>query len=265
LPFWLNYGKMIYNATAKRVGLRNSGLKSIKVLFALSLVTVIFLCSTSYVSALGTNEASVSVVWMNQPVHTGDTTTLLVTLTSSSSDKLTVTSIGLHFDWMQEGEFYTKHLEDSPVTIEANSGWVFDPITIQIPPFVGAGPHSYTVAILGTQGDSGDLAWESDSKTVDIVGFSTTPTPSTAPSSPGDVSVGGISLDTIAIIAAVVVVVVALVVVLLFRKRKTSKPATESSASTESKPTTPSPEEKPAPEQKPESSEEKPSGPDFSI
>jgi hypothetical protein len=242
-------------------------LKSIQVLFAVSLITIIVLCSSvSFVSALSQDEVLVSVVWLNQPIRPGDTTSFLITIASTSSDQLTITSVGLHFDWMAEGEYYTQHLDDTPIILPTDSSQVLNPITIQIPPYVTAGSHSYTVAILGTQEASGDLAWESDTKTVNIESFGATATPSTEPTPTNN---GGqpidISLNTIAIIIAVLVVVAGLIAVLLLKRRKPAKPA---AASTESQPTTPAPEKKPEPEQKPaspEEPEEKPAGSDFSI
>lgn len=266
MTFWVKYGKIIYNAAEQNKGLRIFRLKSIRVMVAVTVIAVIFLCSVNVVSAQSSNEASVSVLWVNQTVHPGDTVTVIITLTSNSADQLVISRIGLHFDWMEENQFYTSDLTANPVTVPAGSTHAFDTLAIQIPPYVTAGSHSYYVAVDGAQGSSSTpWSWDSDAKTVEISAGGANTAPTNSPTSTADSGGQGgeIPLNYLAIIAAVVVVVVALVVVVMWTKRKKTKSAAPAVTSQSD---AAKPEEKPAAEeQKPTTPEDKSEASEYSI
>lgn len=236
-------------------------MKSIRMLIVITLVaTILFLCMGA-VSAQSSNAASVTVLWVTQPVRAGQTANAVVTFTSNSADQIVITRVGFHFDWMETNQFYTSDLSANPVTVPPNGVQAFSQLSIQIPPYVTAGSHNYYVAIDGEQG----FAWDSETKTVEIsASGSSTTAPTSTPTPGGNGGQGGdIPLNYLAIAATAIVIVVALVVVVMWTRRKKPKSAAQVVAgqSDEAKP-----EEKPAAaEEKPAASEDKEETAEYSI
>ncbi len=235
-------------------------MKSIRMLIVISLVaTIVFLCIGA-VSAQSSNAASVTVLWVTQPVRAGQTANAVVTFTSNSADQIVITRVGFHFDWMETNQCYTSDLSANPVTVPPNGVQAFSQLSIQIPPYVTAGSHNYYVAIDGEQG----FAWDSETKTVEISGGSSTTAPTSTPTPGGNGGQGGdIPLNYLAIAATAIVVVVALVVVVMWTRRKKPKSAAPVVAgqSDEAKP-----EEKPAAaEDEPAAKEDKEEAAEYSI
>jgi len=219
-----------------------------KITLIVSFVVILFL-SCGLVSTQSSNAASVSVNWVTPAIHAGDMVTIIITFTSNIADQLEISRLGVHFDWMESNQFFTRDLSTNPLTVPNNSTRDFDPITIQIPPYVTAGSHNYYVAIDGTQGASTPFAWDSAQLVVDILPLSSTsatPTPTPSANTEGG-SEGQPNLLLYGAIAAVVIIVVLLIVALVLRKkRKHPKPETTPAVS---EPETPKSEEKPSPEQ----------------
>jgi len=235
-------------------------MKSIRMLIVITLVaTILFLCIGA-VSAQSSNAASVTVLWTTlPPIRAGETATAVVTFTSNRADQIVITRVGFHFDWMEANQFYTSDLSANPVTVPANGVQAFNPLSIQIPPYVTAGSHNYYVAIDGEQG----FAWDSETKTVDISasGSGSTGVPTSTPTSGAGGQDGGIPLNYLAIAATAIIVVVALVVVVMWTRRKKPESAAPVIAGQSD---SAKPEEKPA-EQKPEASEDKSESSEYSI
>lgn len=142
-------------------------------LISISLICV--LCVNS-VSALESNEITVALYWSSQVLYQGDIATVRISLKTTSTEQLFIYYIGIHFDWMPEGGFYGYDLSDSPVLIPSDgsssgSGYIFDPISIQIPINVSVGEHSYYVGIEGRQGSTTTFSWDSPPSTVRIHPF----------------------------------------------------------------------------------------------
>lgn len=198
-------------------------MRSLRIALVVSTIALIFLFS-GLVSALNPDEASISISWLNQTIRPGDTASVVITFTSQSSDQLSIQRVGFHFDWMSENEFYTSDLSDNPVIIPSSGSQAFEPMVVQIPPFVSAGSHSYYVGIDGVQGSSGtSFAWDSPSQTVQIYAASEkapTATPTSSPNSGGGQGEGSSLPLYLAVIGAVVIVALLVIIVMMRRKRK---------------------------------------------
>ncbi len=206
-------------------------MKSVKIAFIVCILAVIFV-SFGLVSALNQNEASLQTVWLNQNIRPGDTVSVIVTFSSNSSDQLSISRIGFHFDWMGPNEFYANDFSTNPVVVVGGSSKIFDPMSVQIPPYVTSGSHSYYVAVDGVQGTSAtSFFWDSPTFTITIAGGGSAPTPTPTASSGSGGQGDGLGLLPIIAVAAVVVVVVLLVVVMFMRRRRRRvEPKAETSA-----------------------------------
>jgi hypothetical protein len=214
-----------------------------------AIVTITFLC-IGFASALNQDEASTHTFFTPQTAQPGQTVTVTVFFTSTSSDELILTYMGLHFDWMANDQFYGFNLTTQRITVPVGSDPItFNPINIQIPVTATVGAHTYTIGIDGTQGSSATpFSWSSIPATLTVTGngqITVGPTP-TSTNSGGGLE-GQNNLLMYGAIGAVVVVVVLLVLVLLVRKKRTSpKPAANQGAV---QPETPSQPPKSNPEQ----------------
>jgi hypothetical protein len=214
-------------------------LRTRKITLALTSIMIIALCA-GLVSALSLDDASVSVVWMDQSVQRGETVALMINFISTSDNQLVIERLGLHFDWMETSQFYTYDLSANPITVPAQGNYVFNSVPIQIPPYATTGSHTYYVAIDGKEGtDLTIFGWDSEEFTMEIVASSTpTATPTTSPSGNGGGGTGS-SPDLLLIIAIIaIVVIVALVLVVLMMRRKLK----QATASATSNPETPPPD-----------------------
>lgn len=123
------------------------------------------------VSALESGELTASLFWEKSLIYQGDIVTARISLKSSSTEQLLIYRIGIHFDWMPEGEFCGHDLSSSPVLIPSGGSYIFDPIPIQIPINVSAGEHSYFIGVDGRQGSITTFSWDSPTSTVKIHPF----------------------------------------------------------------------------------------------
>jgi hypothetical protein len=218
--------------------------KLIKVSILLAILTVSCLC-IGFAAALNQDEASTHVIFSPESALPGQTVSVVIFFTSTSTDQLQLSYMGLHFDWMPSDQFYGFNLSSAPITYPAGGEpYMFNPINIQIPATASPGLHTYTIGIDGTQG-TGDSAtpfsWSSTPATLTVLGDGTTsvsPTP-TNTNSGGGAPNGLNSVLIFGALGAVIVVIVLLVLVLLVRRRKTQpKPAAKQEAP-QSQPETP--------------------------
>lgn len=134
-------------------------------------VSICILCvlSIGFVSALNSDEASVSLFWSSQAVYQGDVISVKITFTSTCPEQLTIYGIGLHFDWMSPDGFYGRDLSNNPVSVPSYGTHIFESIAIEIPANVSTGVHSYFVGVDGVQGYSlTEFSWDSPPFTMQV-------------------------------------------------------------------------------------------------
>jgi hypothetical protein len=212
----------------------------------IALLLLAFLCSSlAYAETvtLNSDQASVRALVSNPEPNAGDTITVSIFFQNNYTESLTLTYIGLHFDWMPSEGFYGFNLSSTPVTVNSGSDYFFQqPINVNIPTSVN-GVQSYYVGVEGTVGTSTDtFEINSVSAEIMVLGNGATTTPSSSTNSNGQPSS---LLLYVAIIVVVVVVVVLILFVVMRKKRKHPEKPIEPAASP--------------------SSEQKPSEQDFSI
>ncbi len=130
-------------------------------------ISLICVLSIGFVSALNPDEASALVSWASPTYYTGDTMIFRIFLQSNSPDLLQIKRVGLHFDWMPEGDFYSRDLSAAPVAIPSNGSYTFDIMSADISSNATAGLHSYIVGIEGLQ-NGVDFSWDSPPATIQI-------------------------------------------------------------------------------------------------
>jgi hypothetical protein len=224
--------------------------KLIQVSIIITLVTIAFLC-VGFASALNQDEAATHVFFVPETAQPGQTISVTIFFTSTSTDELTINYLGLHFDWMASDQFYGYNFSSTPITVPVGGDpHMFNPINIQIPADATIGTHTYTIGIDGTQGSSvTPFSWSSTPATITVVGSNgqtTGPTPTST--NPGATPPAGQpDLLLFGVIGAVVVIVVILVLVLMMQKKRTHPKPVDNQGSTQ--PETPSPPPKSNPEQ----------------
>ena len=225
-------------------------MKSIRISLIVAVITIAFLCSGGLVAALNSDEASVRVFFVPQTLQPGQSVTITIFFTTTSTDTLQITNVGIHFDWMPTDGFYGYDLSSANVTVTSSSGpYNFNQIIIQVPANVTAGIHTYFVGVDGLQGTSATpFAWSSSPTEVEVGGSNTAPTPT--PTNSGGQPAGQSNLLLYGAIAAAVVIVALLIIVLVVRKKraKPQQPTSETKQGT-TQPEKPVPEKKPGAEQ----------------
>jgi hypothetical protein len=133
-------------------------------------ISIICILNVGLVSALEEGDISITPSWSKSTPSQGDNAAVTLRLTSTSSEQLRIYRVGLHFDWMSEGNFFTLDLTDDPVTVPSQGLHIFDSLAIQIPADVSVGSHSYYVAIDGAEAPYYDsFSWDSSQFTVQIL------------------------------------------------------------------------------------------------
>jgi hypothetical protein len=144
-------------------------MKAVPLMVIVLSISLICAFNFNLVSALDSGDASVSLLWLSQPVTNGDIVAVRLTFTSNSPDLIRIFRIGFHFDWMASNEYYTSDFSSNPVSIPSSASQVFDDLSIEIPFNVTVGDHSYFVAVEGTEGLTQDtFSWESSAFTLKI-------------------------------------------------------------------------------------------------
>jgi hypothetical protein len=133
-------------------------------------IGIICIFNVGLVSALEDENISITPSWSKATPSQGDSVTVTLRLTSTSSEQIRIYRVGLHFDWMAEGSFYTLDLTSDPVTVPSQGLQIFDSLAIQIPADASIGSHSYYVAIDGAEAPYYEsFSWDSSSFTVEIL------------------------------------------------------------------------------------------------
>jgi len=126
-------------------------------------ITIICIIRVCPVSALDQNDISLSPIWSTPLYYQGDIVTIKIVLTNNSPGLLTVYTVGIHFDWMDQDDFAGRNLSDDPVVIASHATYVFDPMTINIPSDVSVGEHEYTLGVEVSEGSSSTIVpWDSE-------------------------------------------------------------------------------------------------------
>jgi hypothetical protein len=133
-------------------------------------IGIICIFNVGLVSALEDENISITPSWSKATPSQGDSVTVTLRLTSTSSEQIRIYRVGLHFDWMAEGSFFTLDLTSDPVTVPSQGLQIFDSLAIQIPVDASIGSHSYYVAIDGAEAPYYEsFSWDSSSFTVEIL------------------------------------------------------------------------------------------------
>jgi hypothetical protein len=130
-------------------------------------ISLICVLSIGLVSALNPDEATALVSWASPTYYSGDTLVFRIFFQSNSNDDLLIQRIGLHFEWMPEGAFYSHDLSAAPVSIPSNGSYTFDIMSAEISSNVTAGLYSYFVGVDGLQNNI-SFSWDSPPATIQI-------------------------------------------------------------------------------------------------
>jgi hypothetical protein len=217
--------------------------KLIRISIIVAMITLTFLC-IGFAAALTQDEGSTHVFFVPQTAQPGQTVSATIFFTSTSSDELQITYLGLHFDWMASDQFYGYNFSSTPITVPVGGDpHMFNPINIQIPADATIGVHTYTIGIDGTQGSSATpFSWSSTPATITVTGVNgETSGPTPTSTNPGATpSAGQPDLLLFGVIGAVVVIVVILVLVLVMQKKRSQpKPAANEGSTQPETPSTP--------------------------
>jgi hypothetical protein len=142
-------------------------MKSFRLALIAISISLICVLSIGLVSALNPDEASALVSWASQTYYPGDSMVFRIFFQSNSPDELQINRIGLHFDWMPTGAFYSRDLSAAPVSIPSNGSYTFDIMSANVPSNVTAGLYNYFVGIDGLQNNIG-FSWDSPPATIQI-------------------------------------------------------------------------------------------------
>ncbi len=236
-------------------------MKTLKVAIIVSFLIVIF-ASVSIASAATTTISATGTLFWSEAPSPGKAVEVTINFQSASSLQLSLYRIGIHADWQESGQYYTKDLSSDPQIVEAN-GIYPTKVTITIPATASVGAHTFKIAVDGFDADGNQFNWDSADQTVNVVSPGSTTDPNSGPTgSPDNPSNGAIDPLIIYIAVIAVVAVAAVLVAILVVKRK-SKPNATSAAPYAPEPDSNPPPETPKPEDK--SPADKPNEKDFTI
>jgi hypothetical protein len=219
-------------------------LKAFKALIVVTLFLSVFLCF-SLVSALESNEATVSVQWSNPSPRLGESAILTFTFQSNVQEQLQIAAIGIHGDWMPTDSFAGPIYTSNPITIPSKGSHTFDPYKISFPITTTPGTYSYFIGVDGYDSSGKPFSLDSQKYSITISYPSTsTSTPSPSPTSSGSQNGSNDNNLLTIIIAVTVIAVIAVIFVALFMSRRRGQPTPASSPqSFDSQPLPPAPEE----------------------
>jgi hypothetical protein len=207
-------------------------MKTIQVTLIAAIVIACFVCG-GLVDAQSTQPDYVStVVFLSlprvQPLQTENATIIVY---NNSTQDISLSAVGIHFDWMDDENVHGYDLTGITVIIPAGGNTYFPPISTQIPINATAGNHTYYIAVDGMQG-SNSFSYASPPVTLQVY-YGNTPTPILTPTPTGNQ--GGQGGDVLLYIAGIAIAaVIALFIVLLVLKRKNrSKPVSENQPNVE--------------------------------
>jgi hypothetical protein len=219
----------------------------------LLLITICFatlLSGSIVVTALNPGEASIRALVSNPQPRQGDSITVTLFFENNSTETLTLTHAGIHFDWMPRDGFFGFNMTSSIIQVRPGETYIFpNPVTINVPPATSPGVHSYYAGVDGYDSSQAPFSIDSTTATIEVIANDGQ---TTAPTNPGSENQGGDETSDLLLygaIAAVVIIVGLLIVVVVMRKKKshTDKPRPADNQPSSSEP------------------EQKPPGQDFSI
>jgi len=145
----------------------------ISYIFLILLVCAVLILNSSFVLAINSDEASVTVNWEGEKFYQGDIVPARITFISNFSQPLEIYYVGINFDWMENDNFQGIDLSANPVVVPSLGSYSFELMVFQIPTTVSIGLHDYFVGIDGSYGGSdGSLpigfSWDSPIFTLQI-------------------------------------------------------------------------------------------------
>ena len=145
-------------------------MKASKLALIACFIGVVCAFNMGLVSALDQGDISVAPSWTAATASKGGNAFVTIRLTNEISDELTIYRVGIHFDWLDAGRFFTLDLSDNPEVISGYGTNIFSQMTIQIPSNVSTGSHSYYIGIDGVDSTSSEsFSWDSSEFTLEIV------------------------------------------------------------------------------------------------
>lgn len=145
-------------------------MKSSKLTLVACFISLICVFNMGLVSALAQDDITVAPSWTVATASKGGNAFVTIRLTNSISDELTIYRVGIHFDWLDAGRFFTLDLTDNPEVISGYGSHIFSQMTIQIPSNVSTGSHTYYIALDGVDSTSSEsFSWDSSEFTLEIV------------------------------------------------------------------------------------------------
>jgi hypothetical protein len=141
-------------------------MKHFRLVLIIACFSIICTLFSGVASALEQDDLMVSLVWSSQMLYQGSSVNVRIFLISNFSQELTISYVGLHFDWMESNHFMGHDLSDDPVTVPSYGTHAFDPINILIPEDASIGAHTYFVGIDGLQAGSLNFSWDSPIQTL---------------------------------------------------------------------------------------------------
>jgi hypothetical protein len=202
---------------------------------AFIVVFVLSLCVFSGLVAAAVEQSSLSAVpvFSKQALNVGSSVTIRITVQSSADEQLSISHIGVNFDWMDSSGFYGPNLSDDPAVIPASGSYTTPPFNVLIPTNVTVGPHNYFIGVDGTDSSETEFYWNSTLTTITVVPANTTGTTTQPTTNPTGTGGGGTSSSTSPLtliitfaVVAVVAIVVIVLVIMLVQKRRKPKPST---------------------------------------
>ncbi len=206
--------------------------------FRIAVIVAIFFISSflclSMVSALGSNEVSVSARWSKTSPNPGDTVTITLSFENKLQKQIQVARIGINADWMPPDSagnpiFAGPQYISNPVTVAAGDTFTSEPFSLTIPSTVKAGIHTYYIAVDGYEATGTGFSWDSQQYSITVGNSNTassTPGPSTTNS---DTSTNNPQIDIQTLIAVITITaVIVVIVVALFMSRRKGQPVTNS-------------------------------------
>jgi hypothetical protein len=207
-------------------------MKTIQVTLIATIIIACFVCG-GLVNAQSTQPDYVSVVVFLslpriQPLQTENATIIVY---NNSTQDISLSAVGIHFDWMDKDSVHGYDLTGMNITIQAGGNTYFPPISTQIPLNATVGNHTYYIAVDGMQG-SNSFSYASPPLKMEIY-YNNIQTPTPIPTQTANpAGQGGDVLLYVAGIAVVAVIALFIVLIVL-RTKKRRKTAPENQPTAE--------------------------------
>lgn len=207
-------------------------MKIIHVAFTVALLAVILSISSVYtVSALEQNEIEALTFKSDDAKVPGQIFGIRVLLNSTTTQELSIYTVGIHIDWMDTDELYGPNFSSDPVMLAAGEEYRLDIINFTVPIGTSNGAHTYFVGVDGIDEAGNAFSWTSAEETISIAASSSSSSPTTTPTTTnGNGQTTNNSWVTYLVIIAVAAALAVLIVIIIMKRRTTPHAVTESSA-----------------------------------